>query len=85
MSILPTIHTNGTSASELDRQQRAVGHAAYALLEALADASPNARDYYPQSDGAFAAATATHQKRVDAVRAILADVELCMEMLVNHA
>ncbi len=81
---LPTIHLNGTSASALDEQQRAVGTAAYALLSALQDAAPNARDYYPQGPDAFAAARREHSEQCDSVRRILAAVEAQMELLVNH-
>lgn len=81
---LPTIHLNGTSAAELDRQQRAIGTAAYALLAALADGAPNARDYYPQGPEAFTAAQRAHVERCDAVRRIIADVEAQIELLINH-
>lgn len=49
----PTIHLNGTSRDALLEQARAVSDALYRVLGALSDAHPNARDYYPQGDGAY--------------------------------
>lgn len=67
----PTIHLNGTSIEVLYEQQIAVSHACRALLRALENAAPNGRDYYPQGDEAFRAATEQHMQHMRSVEALL--------------
>lgn len=67
----PTVHLNGTSADELERQVEQAGSACYRLMRALSDAAPNGRDYYVQPDGAFMKACEQHASRVDRVRLVL--------------
>jgi len=55
---LPTIHLNGTSAQNLEDEYRAVRHAVTAASDALAAATCNARDFYPQEPGAWQRARA---------------------------
>lgn len=61
---LPTIHLNGTSLQALmdanDKAYRALGEA----MEALAQAAPNGRDYYPQGPDALRAAISEHETRM---------------------
>lgn len=47
MAIQPLIHMNGTSARSLYDQARAVMAKVIELRDALGEASPNGRDYYP--------------------------------------
>jgi len=74
---IPTIHLNGTSADALiDQLSEAIDALAVALRR-LQDASPNARDYYPQGPHAFTEAQAEHEARwraIDAVRRELDDI-----------
>lgn len=51
-TILPTIHLNGTGAKTLMDEYTAVANAVMAAEEALDKATCNARDFYPQGDGA---------------------------------
>ena len=60
---LPTVHRNGTSREELLRQVQDAGQAVFQARDALAKASPNARDYYPQGMSAFPAAVKEHDRR----------------------
>jgi hypothetical protein len=61
--MIPTIHLNGTSRGELlDQLKEAIG-AIDAACVALGKATPNGRDYYPQSDGAIVQAQAQHTER----------------------
>jgi len=48
---LPTIHLNGTGADSLYAEYRAVRKAITAAADALAAATCNARDFYPQDPG----------------------------------
>lgn len=59
----PTIHLNGTSAESLKQQVYDVLAAINQLKVALANASPNARDYYVQNDNAFPKACSEHVAR----------------------
>jgi hypothetical protein len=59
---LPTIHLNGTGATTLQEQYRAVRLAAKATADALADATCNARDFYPQGPEAFQQAQADRRE-----------------------
>ena len=58
---LPTIHLNGTGAKSLRDEYRAVRLSVMATAEALAYATCNARDFYPQEPGAFQQAQADRQ------------------------
>ena len=50
---LPTIHLNGTGAQSLEEEYRAVRQAVSAAGDALAAATCNARDFYPQDPSAW--------------------------------
>lgn len=58
MTTLPTIHLNGTGAESLMQEYRAVRKAITAAADALAHATCNARDFYPQEPGAWERARA---------------------------
>jgi hypothetical protein len=58
---LPTIHLNGTGAESLRVEYNKVRLAAKATADALAQATCNARDFYPQEPGAFQQAQADRQ------------------------
>ena len=62
---LPTIHLNGTGADTLQQEYRAVRRAITAAVDALAAATCNARDFYPQEPGAWERARA---ERAEAFR-----------------
>ena len=67
-TIVPRVHLNGSSAVNLLAERELVGQAARKLLEALADGTPNARDFYPISDTAYTRAIAVHSARMSAIR-----------------
>lgn len=48
--IVPTIHLNGTSGTELLEQVTDAAQAIYTAIEVLQKAFPHARDYYVQPD-----------------------------------
>ena len=53
MTALPTIHLNGTGAETIEREYRAVRHAARQAIETLEQATCNQRDYYTQEPFAW--------------------------------
>jgi len=72
---------NGTSQEHLLDQVTAAATALRAALEKMQDAAPNARDYYPQGDGAYQQAEAEHRSRVRRVQEVLAEYERLAETL----
>lgn len=58
--IFPTIHLNGTSKDHLLEAWEKAHAALTEAIKAMAEASPNARDYYPQGPGAFQQAIEQH-------------------------
>ena len=59
----PTLHLNGTDRGTLRTQIHNARSALRAATSALQEMAPNARDYYPQGEGAYTAAVAEHQAR----------------------
>jgi hypothetical protein len=53
MTTLPTIHLNGTSADSLYAEYRTVRKAVSNATDALAAATCNVRDFYPQGSDAW--------------------------------
>lgn len=53
MYTLPTIHLNGTGASTLSEEYGEAWRALLNARDALAKATCNARDFYPQGDEAW--------------------------------
>jgi hypothetical protein len=78
---LPTIHLNGSGRSHLQEEYNAALHALRVSLEAMAHSPPNARDYYPQGDNAFAEARAEHEARMRKINELVADYEKIVEHL----
>lgn len=76
--MLPTIHMNGTGKADLVEQAYNVFEAANALIDKLAKACPNGRDYYPQGGDAIGKAREEHFARFAAVRKIMEEMEAIM-------
>lgn len=81
----PTIHLNGTSGDHLLDAHTAARSALRAALAALDECAPNARDYYPQGDGAFRAAVREHEARVEALRGVDRDLAALAEHIADAA
>ncbi len=73
--MIPFVHINGTSAEELIKQQQEVFRKANELLDALRQASPHARDYYPYASAAFTLASDQHREIFNQVNAIASRAE----------
>lgn len=65
--IVPTIHLNGSSASNLLEEIAEAQEAIHNTLEKLYAMSPNARDYYVQGDGATRKAVTEHLNRIESI------------------
>lgn len=60
----PTIHRNGTAATDLLEDTLASRTAINNALKVLRDHGPNGRDYYPQGPDAFQGAVREHEMRI---------------------
>lgn len=70
----PTIHLNGTSRQRLLDDLTAAADAMREAHRAVCNASPNARDYYPQGSDAFGAADDEHRARLARLESVLAEL-----------
>jgi len=78
------MHLNGTSANDLLDQHRAAMTAVEEAIEALHNAAPNARDYYPQGDDTYGKARAEYIERLRKLDSVANDLlELAMHIS-NH-
>ena len=80
MVMKPRVHLNGTSAKDLAEGYQSALDALRTAEDALAHASPNARDYYPLGPGAFDVADDEHRAR----RVALVRVRQEIEELLMH-
>lgn len=76
----PTLHLNGTSAKDLLEGFERAHEALREAMEMVAQTAPNGRDFYVQPQGAFQAAVAEHESRMERLR----DVRLELEALAEH-
>jgi hypothetical protein len=70
MTTLPTIHLNGTGADSLLEEYAAAADAANLAIGTLAQATCNARDFYPQGDAAWSAARAEREAALTKLREV---------------
>lgn len=68
MATIPTIHLNGTGFTTLRDEYAAAYDAIDKAMDALAAATLNGRDYYPQPDGAYYKARAERDEALDKLR-----------------
>lgn len=83
MPTIPTIHLNGTAQQDLLDSVCAAGSALQAAINALYDAAPNARDYYPQGPTAYQTARAEHDARIAKVRDVYRELETLSEAIAD--
>jgi len=67
---LPTIHLNGTGADALRQEYRAVRKAISAASDALAAATCNQRDFYPQEPAAWQRARLERERAFELLRQV---------------
>lgn len=73
--MVPSVHMNGDTRTELQDINRAAYDAADKLIDALIAAAPNGRNFYKQGDDAMGKALAQHYSRVHRVEGIKAELE----------
>lgn len=79
--IFPTIHLNGTPKTRLQEELSDAYSAIETAVRALCHAAPNARDYYVQSNTAYAQARDEHDARVKKLLSVQQDLlQICEHM-----
>lgn len=82
--IYPTVHLNGTSKEELQRQLRDAHEAIGKAIEAMAQAAPHGRDYYPQGSSVIYNAQAEHTSRVRRLESVREELFAIWENIENN-
>jgi hypothetical protein len=77
--IKPMIHMNGTSRRSLLEGYVNAKRAGEAFREALAECSPNGRDYYPMHDGALNEALEDQIERLQKVNSVINQLDTLIE------
>ena len=68
MATFPTLHLNGSGNTDLRNEYAAAYDAIDKAINALAAATLNGRDYYPQADGAYYQARSERDAALDQLR-----------------
>jgi hypothetical protein len=79
--LLPTIHLNGTSGTDLLSQTVDAMLALSDAIKALQAAGPHGRDYYVHGNSAFPRALAEHEDRLANLEAVQADLVAIYESI----
>ena len=70
MTMIPTVHLNGSAGEVLRDQYAAAADAMRKAIYAVCDAGPNARDYYVQGSDAALAAQREHEARIASLKRV---------------
>lgn len=79
--IFPTVHLNGTNRGVLIEQLLAARDAVNNAMEALRNAAPNGRDYYPQGSRMIYQATDEHVARMLKLEEVHRELTLILEYI----
>jgi hypothetical protein len=79
MTMIPTVHLNGTAGEVLRDQYAAAAEALRKAIDAVCDAGPNARDYYVQGPDAGSAVQREHEARVASLKRVRDDLAMIRE------
>jgi len=77
----PTIHLNGSGKASLASALETAVINLQTAQDALADCTPNGRDYYPQGDNAIGEAVAEHRARMAKLREVSAELMAIWESI----
>lgn len=82
---VPTIHLNGTSQERLLEVHENAGRALGAAIDALSDAAPNGRDFYPQGEQALSEAMREHRARMEKLNEVRSELVQLMEAIAESS
>jgi len=74
-NLVPTVHSNGTSAESLVEGLSAAIDALHEAQRLMCEAAPNGRDYYVQGNLAAGAAMDAHERRLINLNRMLTELE----------
>lgn len=80
---VPTIHLNGSGKKNLTEQLENAVIALNNALDALQQAAPHGRDYYPQGDDAYNLAARQHRSRIESLHLVQNELKDIWERIVN--
>lgn len=80
---LPASHSTGTSRQSLIAEYEAARHAVHTAINAVAEACPNARDYYRQGSDAFTLAAMQHIARLESLSRIESELAAILTTLLD--
>lgn len=81
--IHPLVHLNGSSAQHLIDEALGVAQAIGSAMARLAEAAPNARDYYPLGDAAWNQAKREHEDRQARLKSVYDEIAAIYTKLEN--
>jgi hypothetical protein len=81
----PTIHLNGTHPKDLLAGYRDAYRACNEAVKALAEATPNGRDYYPQGGDAMTNALSEHAARMKSISLVADEMLALAEHVMENA
>jgi hypothetical protein len=73
--MIPTVHMNGTCRADLVAENMRAREALDKAIEALAQASPHGRNFYPQGDDAIVRAAKEHRDRLARLNSVLGEID----------
>lgn len=79
MTLVPTIHLNGTAGEDLLDQYMRAASAVQKALDVVCAAGPNARDYYVQGPDVGFAAQREHETRVKTLKSVRDELSMIVE------
>jgi hypothetical protein len=82
--VLPTVHLNGTSAEALAEALTVALEKLWEAQQALQDAAPNGRDYYPQGPALAQLAQEQHRQRAEALQDIRTDLATVLDSVLDQ-
>ena len=82
--MLPTIHSNGSSVTQLLEDMNEASQALRQAIEKLEIAGPDGRDYYPQGSPALPQAQKEHRERVQALFQVRKELLEIIEYLLDQ-
>lgn len=80
----PIVHMNGTSRESLQQQNLDAVLAVSCAIEALQNAAPHGRDYYPLGNDAYNRAHAEWCSRIDRLTAVRDELTAIVDHLDNN-
>jgi hypothetical protein len=80
---LPLVHINGTGRAALVAQYTEVAKGLRETIDAMSEAAPHGRDYYPLGDGVYQKAAAEHVDRLRRLLTVQVEISAILRSLIS--